>query len=278
MLVHREQHLADRPRRRRAGRRARALGRAGAAADQRRHPGRDRLVDDLRADEVHVPVDPARGQDPPLAGDDLGRRPDLADRGARRPSRRGCRPCPAPTMRPVADADVALDDAPVIEHDDVRDHGVRRALRRRAGALQHRLADRLAAAEDGLVAADAAVLLDLEPEIGVGQSQPVADRRPVERAVALARRSSSQPRHRARAAERHQRRRRVRLPARSAPTSPPACRAGSRRAAARSNDSASLTCAKWKCDPTWIGRSPVFITRSDARLAPRVELDLARGA
>ncbi len=77
VLVEREQHLADRPRRRRAGRRARALGGPGAAADQRRHPRGDRLVDDLRADEVHVRVDPARGQDAALAGDDLGRRADL---------------------------------------------------------------------------------------------------------------------------------------------------------------------------------------------------------
>ena len=71
----------------------------------------------------------------------------------------------------VADADVALDDAPVIEHDDVRDHDVGRAARPTSRALQHRLADRLAAAEDRLVAADAAVLLDLEPEVGVGQAQ-----------------------------------------------------------------------------------------------------------
>src|SRR5690242_21861138 len=37
----------------------------------------DRLVDQLRADEMHVPVDPAGREDAPLAGDDLGRRADL---------------------------------------------------------------------------------------------------------------------------------------------------------------------------------------------------------
>ena len=86
----------------------------------------------------------------------------------------------------VLDADVAVDDAPVVEHDDVGDHEVGRALGSRARALQHRLADRLAAAEHGLVAADAAVLLDLEPEVGVGEAQLVADRRAVQRAVAIA--------------------------------------------------------------------------------------------
>ena len=75
-LVHRAEHRGERVLARRAGRRLRALGRAGAAADQRRDPRGERLVDDLRADEVDVAVDPAGGQDPALAGEDLGARPD----------------------------------------------------------------------------------------------------------------------------------------------------------------------------------------------------------
>ena len=84
----------------------------------------------------------------------------------------------------LADAHVAADDAPVVEDDDVRDDDVGRALRRRPEALEHRFADGLAAAEDGLVATDAAVLFDLEPEVGVGEPQAVAHGGAVERGVA----------------------------------------------------------------------------------------------
>ena len=134
----------------------------------------------------------ARGQDAPLAGDDLGRRADLQRRvdAVHHVRVAGLAERDDPARR---DADVALDDAPVVEHDHVRDHEVRRAVHARA--LEHRLADRLAAAEHRLVAAEAAVLLDLEPQVGVGEPQPVADRRPVERAVARARDLSPQPRH-----------------------------------------------------------------------------------
>ncbi len=54
---------------------------------------------------------------------------------------------------PIADADVAFDDAPVIEHDRVRDHEIGGALGARRRPLEHRLADRLPAAEHRLVAA-----------------------------------------------------------------------------------------------------------------------------
>ena len=62
-----------------------ALGRAGAAADERRHPAAERLGDELRADEVDVAVDAARGQDQPVAGDDLGATARSPGPGARRP-------------------------------------------------------------------------------------------------------------------------------------------------------------------------------------------------
>jgi len=42
-----------------------AGGRARAAADHRRESGAQRLVDELRADEVDVRVESARGHDPP---------------------------------------------------------------------------------------------------------------------------------------------------------------------------------------------------------------------
>ena len=100
---------------------------------------------------MDVAVDAAGGEDAPLAGDDLGRGADpqrrvhavddvrvagLAERGD----------------APVADPDVGLEDAAVVEHERVGDDDVRGALGTRRAALQHRLADRLAAAEHRLVA------------------------------------------------------------------------------------------------------------------------------
>ena len=51
----------------------------------------------------------------------------------------------------VADADVAFDDPPVVEHHGAGDDQVGRALGPGGHGLAHRLADDLAAAEDGLV-------------------------------------------------------------------------------------------------------------------------------
>src|SRR6185312_16149693 len=54
------------------------------------------------------------------------------------------------------------------------------------GGLAHRLTDDLAAAEDGLVAADGVVLGDLDEQIGVGQADAVTRRRPEQGCVAAA--------------------------------------------------------------------------------------------
>ena len=53
-----------------------ALGRSRAAADEGGHARGQSLVDLLGADEVDMGVHAARGEDPPVAGDDLGARPD----------------------------------------------------------------------------------------------------------------------------------------------------------------------------------------------------------
>jgi hypothetical protein len=52
---------------------------------------------------------------------------------------------------PVADADVGLDDPPVVEDDGAGDDQVGGALRSGRPALPHRLADDLPAAEDRLL-------------------------------------------------------------------------------------------------------------------------------
>ena len=74
----------------------------------------------------------------------------------------------------VLDADVGLDDAPVIDDQRVGDDGVDRALGAAALALAHAVADHLAAAELHLLAVDGEVALDLDEELGVGEPHAVA--------------------------------------------------------------------------------------------------------
>ena len=105
------------------GRRLRALGGPGATADDRGDPGAERLLEQLRADQVHVAVDGAGGQDPPVAGDDLRRRTDHERRvdAVHRVGVAGLADADDP---PVTHTDVGLDDAPVVEHDGARDHEI----------------------------------------------------------------------------------------------------------------------------------------------------------
>ena len=94
---------------------------------------------------------------------------------------------PILTMQAVLDADVGLDDAPVIEDERVGDHQVERYRRARcAAALAHAVADHLAAAELDLVAVDGEVLLDFDDQFGVGQADAVAGGGAVEVGVAAA--------------------------------------------------------------------------------------------
>ena len=168
------QHAADMPRARRHRGGERAMSGAGAAAHHGGDAAIERVVDLLRRDEMDVAVDAARGDDLAFARDRLGARPDddvdagldvgiagLADRDD----------------AAVLQADIGLHDAPVIEDQRVGDHGVDGALRARALALAHAVADHLAAAELHLLAVDRVVLLDLDEEIGVGQPHLVAHRR-----------------------------------------------------------------------------------------------------
>ena len=74
----------------------------------------------------------------------------------------------------VLDADVGLDDAPVVEDQRVGDDGVDRALLVGDLALAHAVADHLAAAELHLLAIGGEILLDLDDEVGVGEPHAVA--------------------------------------------------------------------------------------------------------
>ena len=119
---------------------------------------------------MDVGVDATGRKDQPLARDSLcsGSDDDVhagLDVGVSR----------APNARDAAvlDPDVGLHDAPVVQNQCVGDdhiHGKRRNVR----ALAHAVADRLAPAELHFLAVDPAVLLDLDPEFGVGQAHAIA--------------------------------------------------------------------------------------------------------
>ncbi|VTR67999.1 conserved hypothetical protein [Desulfosarcina cetonica] len=73
----------------------------------------------------------------------------------------------------VLDADIGLDDAPVVEDQGVGNdhvHGIATA----GLALAHAVADHLAAAELDFVAVNGAVFLHLDPQFGIGQAHAVA--------------------------------------------------------------------------------------------------------
>jgi hypothetical protein len=131
-----------------------------------------------------VGVDRAGGHDQPGAVHELGRRSDDQCR-VDAVHDVGVAGLADPDEPPVADADVGLDDAPVVEHHDVGHHQIRRAPGTRGVRLALRLPAGLATTEDGLVAPDAVILLDLDEQIGVGQAQPVAGRRAQHRHVHL---------------------------------------------------------------------------------------------
>ena len=274
--VERAVGLLEVPRPGRDGGGLRPLGRAGAAAAQRGQPGGQRLVDLRRREQVDVGVEAAGREDLALAGDHVGARAD-DQRGVDAVGDVGVAAAPDPDDPAGPDADVGADDAPVVEDDDVGDHRVERALGRGGERLVHRLADRLAAAEDRLLAADGQVLLDLDPQVGVAEADLVPGGRAEDRRVLVASdahasalllgrggRTELQPGHEPAPAQRddRDRPRGARLEAhrragRDVEAEP--C------AAARSNSSPAFTSGRWKCEPTWIGRSAVFVNVSSPR-------------
>ncbi len=74
----------------------------------------------------------------------------------------------------VLDADVGLDDAPVIEDQRVGDDGIDRALLVGDLRLAHAVADHLAAAEFHLFAIGGEIFFDLDDQVGIGEPHAVA--------------------------------------------------------------------------------------------------------
>ena len=76
----------------------------------------------------------------------------------------------------IADGDVGLHDAPVIENDGVGDDRVCGPLRARNLGLAHAVANHFAAAEFHFLAIGREIALDLDEQVGVGKANPVAGR------------------------------------------------------------------------------------------------------
>eukprot|EP01133_Synstelium_polycarpum_P025426 gene25427-biopygen21942 len=134
-------------------------------------------------EEVHVSVDRTRGEDLSLTGDHVGARPD-EQLGVHAIHDVGVTGLADRNDASVANSDVCPDDSPVIENHRVGDDDVESALVASGQALAHRLADALTAAEDHLVAGRGVVVLDLDPQICVGQTDLVACGRAVQGGVA----------------------------------------------------------------------------------------------
>ena len=141
---------------------------------------------ELRADEVHVAVDGAGGEDPAVARQDLGRGPDHQRRvdAVHGVGVAGLADADDAT---VAHADVGLDDAPVVEDHGAGDDQVGRALGAGGRRLAHRLADDLAAAEHAPRRRRRvrSSVTSIE-QVGVGQPDAVTGGRAEQRGVAAA--------------------------------------------------------------------------------------------
>ena len=180
--LRRLQHPRQVPGAWRAGGGIGARCRPGAAAQHGGDAVGERFVDLLRRNEVNVAVDGAGGDDQMLTRNHLGAGPHHQ---LRIDAGHGVRVARLPHFDDPAilDADVALDDAPVVDNQRVGDHEVERAAlpgTQGAAALPHPIADDLAAAKGDFVAVVGVVVLHLDDQVGVGQADAVAGGRAVE--------------------------------------------------------------------------------------------------
>src|SRR6202048_3455298 len=172
------------PRARRADRRRAAGSGAGAAPEHCRDAAVERLLDQLRADQMDVRIDAAGGDDAAFAGDHLGA---WADHDVDPGLDIGIAGFADAADAAVADADIGFHDAPMVEDHSVGYDGIDRTLRTGRLSLSHPVADDLAAAELDLFAVNRAVALDLDNKLGIGQPQAIPGRRAEHRSVSFAR-------------------------------------------------------------------------------------------
>src|SRR5690606_26372924 len=157
--------------------------RTRAAADHRRDARHHRLFDLLRADEMNVRVDAAGRRDQTLSCDDLGTRADH-DIDARLHVRIAA--LADADDAAVLQADVGLDDTPVIEDQGIRDDRID-DLRGTPLPLPHAVADHLAAAELHFLAVDRVIAFDLDDELGIAEPHAISRRRPEHLGIGLSR-------------------------------------------------------------------------------------------
>ena len=175
--IHREfvcrlQHAVDIPGARRTGGCICAGRGPRATAEHGGDTGHQRLFHLLRADEVNMRIDAAGCQNLPLPGDRLGTGTDEDIDAFLRIRITGL----ADTRNtPVLDADVGLDDTPVIEDQGIGDDHID-DIRRFKLALPHAITNHLAAAEFHLVAINRVILLDLDEEFRVTEPDTITGR------------------------------------------------------------------------------------------------------
>ena len=166
-----------------AGRGKRAVGRATAAAQHRRDARHQRFLDLLRADEMDMRIHAAGRQDLSFPGDHLRRRSDDDGHARLRIRIAGLAD---PGNAAILQADIGLDDAPVIDDQRIGDDSVDSALGACRLALAHAVTDDLAAAELHLVAIGGEVLFHLDEQFGIGQPNLVAGGRAEHRSISRA--------------------------------------------------------------------------------------------
>src|SRR5262249_17493279 len=111
------------------------------------------------------------GDDHALAGDDLGARADDDVDAGLDVGIAGLAEFRNPA---ILDPEIALDDAPPVDDERIGDHRVDGVLAH-ALALGHAVPDHLATAELHLLAIDREIALDLDHEVGVGETHAIAD-------------------------------------------------------------------------------------------------------
>ena len=125
----------------------------------------------LWADEMNVRIDAAGREDVAFTGDRFGSWPHHDGHpflGV------GVACLPDSHDAAVLQADIRFDDAPPVENQGVGDHRVNGACGPGCLGLAHAVTNDFAAAEFHLIAVNGVVLLDLEDQFSVGESDPVA--------------------------------------------------------------------------------------------------------
>src|SRR6266446_7275839 len=167
-----------------ACRRSGAGGGPGPAAKHRRDTAVERLLDQLRTDEMNMRVDAAGGDDAAFPGDHLGARADHdVDPGLDV----GVAGFADAADAAVADPDIGLHDTPMVEDHGIGYDSIDGTLGAGRLTLSHPVADDLATAELDLFAVNRAVALDLDNKLGIGQPQTIPGRRAEHRSISLTR-------------------------------------------------------------------------------------------